>query len=364
MKYSYLKDLYGQAVVYEEMNGAYIPTSFTSVKEEYQIYRKKIALVDGIGYAVLKIEGDTVIEEMDALVTKDIQYLNPGKITECFFLNEEAEVLGISYIVNDDDSIVVIVPPENAEAITHWLHEKLSDALTMTDLTEENHLLFMEGEKSWEIVKEVFNFPIETLALREMVKVDYEGSEIMLSRIGRSGEYGYAMIGLQDSIHQMAKDLLDTYSNQLAWCGLDAMKVCMLEVNQPFITPEINKEGNLFEMAYQWFIQYDKEAFCGKDALMEQFEKTQEKGNVGFVAKDVCQMEAGAEVLLDDEIIGKVIYAQYDPSLEGILGFALLNRQVAVSGIPLTIKEGSQSVSAHTVSSPFVRPASWDSQME
>lgn len=364
MKNSNLKDLYGQDVVYEEMNGALIPAKFTSVEEEYQIYRKKIALVDGIGYALLKIEGDTVIEEMDALVTKDLQYLNPGKISECFFLNEEAEVLGISYIVNDDDSIVLMVPPENAEAITNWVSDQLSDALTVSDLTKENHLLFIEGEKSWEIVKEVFDFPIETLALREMVKVDYEGHEIMLSRIGRSGEYGYAMIGFEEDIHSITEHLLKTYSDQLAWCGFEAMKLCMLEVNQPLITAEINAEGNIFEMGYQWFIQYDKEAYCGRDVLMEQFETKQEKGNVGFVAKDVNQIEIGSKVLLEDETVGKVVYAQYDPSLKGVLGYMLLNRKVAVSGIPLTIKESDGIVCANTVSSPFVRPLSWDSQME
>ena len=364
MKNSCLKDLYGEGVVYEEMHGVLIPARYTSVEEEYETYRKKVAFVDGIGYAILKIEGDHVMDEMDALVTKDIQYLNPGKITECFFLNEKAEVLGLSYIVNDDDSIVVIVPPENADVITSWLSEKLSKDCTITDLTEENHLLFMEGEKSWEIVKEVFDFPIETLALREMVKVDYEQDEIMLSRIGRSGEYGYAMIASKEAIHKIAKHVLNTYANQVSWCGFEAMKICMLEVNQPFIRNDNQAEGNIFEMAYQWFIQYDKEAFCGRDVLMEQFEQSQEKGNVGFVAKGVNQIEVGSEVILEDESVGKVIYAQYDPALKGVLGMMFVDSKVAVSGIPLAIKGSNEIVEANTISSPFVRPLSWDSQME
>ena len=364
MKNSCLKDLYSEGVTYEEMNGFLIPSTYTSVEEEYNVYRKGVALVDGIGYAVLKIEGDSVIDEIDTLITKDVRYLNPGKITECFFLNEEAEVLGTAYIVNDDDSIVVMVPPENAEAVTNWLSEKLSDELKVKDLTEENHLLFMEGEKSWEIVKEVFDFPIETLALREMVKVDYEGNEIMLSRVGRSGEYGYAMLGLKDGIHQIADHLLKSYKEQLALCGFEAMKVCMLEVNQPYIDGMCSKEGNVFEMAYQWFIQYDKEDFCGREVLMKQFEQTQTKGNVGFVAKGASQIEVGAEVVLEEESVGKVIYSQYDPSLQGVLGYAMLENKVAVSGIPLSIKNQSGMVEVNTVSSPFVRPLSWDSQME
>ena len=105
MKNSVLKDLYVEGVVLEEVNGAAVPSKFTDVAAEYDVFRHGIALIDGIGYAMLKLEGDNVIEAIDALVTKDIRYLNPGKIAECFFLNEDAQPLGISYIVNDDDTI-------------------------------------------------------------------------------------------------------------------------------------------------------------------------------------------------------------------------------------------------------------------
>jgi aminomethyltransferase len=364
MKNSVLNDLYVEGVVCKEVNGALVPSKFTDVTTEYNIFRHGIALVDGIGYAMLKIEGDNVIEEIDALVTKDIRYLNSGKIAECFFLNENAEALGISYIVNDDDIIIVLVPPENTETITTWLKEKLDDSLSITDMTVENHLLFIEGEKSWKVAKEVFDFPIETLPLREMVKVEYFSNNIMLSRIGRSGEYGYAMIGSHDAIHSITEHLLNTYIDNLAWCGTEAMSVCMLEVNQPLINDTFVKEGNIFELAYQWFVQFDKEDYYGRDVLMTQFEEKLTKCCVGFVVKEATQIDTDSKVYLEDELVGKVIYNKYDPTLNGVLGYLLLDIKVAVSGIPLTIKDINGTVTAITVSSPFVRPLSWDSQME
>lgn len=365
MKKSVLSDLYVEGVVCEELGGALVPSKFTDVATEYNVFRHGIALVDGIGYAMLKIEGDSVIEEIDALVTKDIRYLNPGKISECFFLNENAEALGISYIVNDDDTILVLVPPENAQTVTAWLKEKLSDSLKITDMTADNHLLFIEGEKSWRVAKEVFDFPIETLPLRDMVKVTFESHNVMLSRIGRSGEYGYAMLGSHEAIHCLAKHLLNTYGkDNLAWCGTEAMNVCMLEVNQPLINATSVKEGNIFELAYQWFVQYDKEEYCGRDVLMSQFEEKLTKCCVGFIAADAAEIAADSEVYLEDELVGKVIYSKFDPALNGVLGYLLLESRVAVSGIPLSVKTKDSSVTATTVSSPFVRPLSWDSQME
>lgn len=363
MKNSVLKDLYTESVVCAEVNGALVPSKFTEVDAEYETFRHGIALIDGIGYAMLKIEGDGVIEALDALVTKDIRYLNPGKIAECFFLNEDAEALGISYIVNDDDTIIVIVPPENAEAVHAWLQEKLAGDYTLTDMTEDQHLIFVEGEKSWQIVKEVFDFPIETLPLRDMVKVEFASNNIMLSRIGRSGEYGYAMIGSNDAIHGLAEHLLKTYDN-IAWCGSDAMSICMLEVNQPLINAEINKEGNIFELAYQWFVQFDKEDYCGRDVLMSQFEAKAEKCCVGFVAENETEALDGAPVLLDEDTVGKVIYSKYDPALKGVLGYMMLDIKLAVSGVCLSVQTAKGLATAKTLSSPFVRPLSWDSSME
>lgn len=366
MKNSVLNDLYVEGAVCEEINGALVPAKFTDVAAEYNVFRHGVALVDGIGYAMLKIEGENVIEEIDALVTKDIRYLNPGKISECFFLNENAEALGLSYIVNDDDTVIVLVPPENAETVTAWLKEKLSDSLSVVDMTADKHMIFIEGEKSWMIAKEVFDFAIETLPLRDMVKVDYDSDSVMLSRIGRSGEYGYAMIGSYDTIHKIAKHLLNTYSESrgLAWCGTEALNICMLEVNQPLINEKLIKEGNIFELAYQWFVQFDKEEYCGRDVLMSQFEEKAGKCCVGFVASDATDIPADSEVFLYDDKVGKVIYSKYDPALNGVLGYLLLDIKVAVSCIPLTIKANGADVAAMTVSSPFVRPLSWDSQME
>lgn len=364
MRNSILKDLYNNEVVFEEVNDSLVPVKFTDTEKEYNVFRHGVALVDGVGYAMLKLEGDDVIEEVDALVTKDIRYLNPGKIAECFFLNEEAKPLGIAYIVNDDDAVLVLVPPENAVSVTAWLGEKLSDNVTVTDMTKENHLIFIEGEKSWKIVKEVFDFAVETLPLRDMVKVDFDSDTVMLARIGRSGEYAYAMLASSDTIHALAEKLLKEYADTLAFCGTEALRVCMTEVNQPLINEEAVEEGNVFELGYQWFVQFDKEDYVGRDVLMAQFEEAVNRQSVGFVAKDIEKIEKNADVFLDDEHAGKVIYSKFDPALNGVLGFMMLDKKLAVSGIPLTVKNNGTNANAVTVSSPFVRPLSWDSSME
>ena len=55
MKKSILYDLYVEGAVCEEINGTLVPSKFTDVETEYNVFRHGIALVDSIGYSMLKI---------------------------------------------------------------------------------------------------------------------------------------------------------------------------------------------------------------------------------------------------------------------------------------------------------------------
>lgn len=365
MRKSILQELYPDTVKFQKLNACDVPLSYTNMEEEYDTLRHKIGIIDGIGYSILKLEGEKAVNLLDDLATRDIRYLNTGKISECLFLDEEAEALGITYIIKNEESFLVLVPPENGEKITKWIKEKNEYQVSITDFTEQNSLIFLEGEKSWKIVKELFAFSVETLPLRDMTKISFAGDSLMLARIGRSGEYGYAILGLHHTVAEVVKECLKRYENEgLKFCGTEALNLCMMEITQPQIHAEITREGNVFELAQQWMIQFDKEDYCGHDCLMEQFKKGIEKKSVGFLIAGCKALSGQPPIFLEDEEIGKVLYGKYDPTLKGILGIALINDQVAVSGITLSVEINEEKFSIKTLSSPFVRPLSWDSQIE
>lgn len=365
MKISALKNMYPAQVKTVEYNHCEVPSVYTDAVHEYDVLRHHIGVIDGIGFAVLKVQGDEAAEFLDSLVTKDICFLNPGKVSECLFLNEEAEPLGLTYIINNEDSFVVLVPPENAETVTKWIQDKLVDGVTVTDMTQTHSLVFLEGEKSWKIIRELFNFAVETLPLRDMTHIDYEGEKILLTRIGRSGEYGYAVLATDATVVKYVEACMSKFSDLgVEFCGTDALETCMLEISQPLISPDTAKEGNLFEFAQQWFVQYEKEDFCGHEKLVELFEGEKERLSVGFRCCSAKTIPDGATVSLYGEEVGKVVRAKYDPSFDGVLGIAMLRIDIAVSGIELTVVADGEEHTIETLSSPFVRPLSWDSQID
>lgn len=367
MRKSVLKEWYPDTVKFREMNGCEVPVFYTGIKEEYDTLRKQVGLIDGIGYSILEVSGESAIDFLDILATREVRYLNSGKIIECLFLNEKAEVLGISYIADRGESFLVMTPPENGEAVAQWIKEnaKGKDGITVTDFMEQNSLLFLEGEKSWKMVGELFDFQVETLGLRDMTEVCFDRDSLILARIGRSGEYGYAVLGVHAAVAKLAGECLERYGEDgVKLCGTEALGICMLEITQPKIDGETEKAGNLFELSQQWLVQFDKENYCGHECLMKQFESKIEKKSVGFLAHGLKNLERKTKIFLEEEEVGSVLYGQYDPALGGFLGMALMDAEIAVSGITLSVRTEQEPTYLTTLSSPFVRPASWDTQME
>lgn len=365
MKYSTIKELHPEGTQYITLNDHEVPSVYSDVEQEYNTIRNHIGLIDGNGFALLQITGGNEIEFVNSLISKDISFLNPGMVCEAIMLRENATPIAIVYILNTPSGLLLLAPPENAAETCQWIFAHQEDGVEIKDLSNEKSLIFIEGEKSWCVAAKVFSFPIETLALRTFSTVQFEeDSDVILSRIGRSGEYAYCIIASHETILHLSMHLLQEKDTPISLCGSSAMDICMLEVSQPIICEETVSAGTLFELGYQWFTQYDKEDYIGAEKLKEQFEAERQLHAVGFKSEDQEAILPGATVYLEDEQVGNVLLAKNDPALKGTLGIAMLQTCVAVSGIPLSVRCGEKHSSIMTISSPFVRPHSWDSQME
>ena len=55
MKVSPLKSMYPAGVKTELLAGCEVPTCYTTVEHEYDVLRNKVGIIDGVGYAMLKV---------------------------------------------------------------------------------------------------------------------------------------------------------------------------------------------------------------------------------------------------------------------------------------------------------------------
>ena len=338
----------------------------SSFEDGYRLIRQGTALIDGSGFGILKVSGDSAAEELNALVTKDVQFLNIDTISECLVLEEDASVLGLVYICHLDTDFIVLTPLGSEKAAA-----KISSSLSgskVEDLSGSQDLVCLEGPTSYKFVRDVLNVSIDMLPLRGIEeKSDWNGYAITVMRIGRAGEYAYAVLGSSEAMAK-AVDEICSYGSEkglaVGVAGEDVMQTCMLETLQPDFSTLPVGEQNLFALGLQWLIQYEKEEYCGHDAMMQLFGGEAASELVFFKAEGRQSVEVGAKISLEGEEIGKVIQESCSPGLGCAFGSALIQKDLAVPGVEFTLTDKDGDCILETIASPVVRPLSWDQPME
>lgn len=349
-----------------EINGREVVYNVNDIEKEYKALREGAMFYDCSNYGILKISGNSAADFLEHLSTKDIQYLNIGNASECYFLNANADVVGSVVILCRNEDYLVITPWEQADAVKAWVEEKATgEAVEVQDLLDEKALIQIEGPESWKVVKDVFGIEIENLALRAFDVVNWNGEEVIILRIGRSSEYGYMVISSFEKANEVCNTLLNSAWNfPVLEGGFEVVELAMLEIHQPNFIKETPNYGNIFELAQQWNIQFDKEDYIGYEKLMELFNKGINKTAVGFVCDMDISIQEGESIYVDDDYIGNVVYIRDSIKLEKKLGIAVLQKPYAVSGLRLKVDTSEGKRDINTVSGPFVRPISWDKKME
>ena len=216
-----------------------------------------------------------------------------------------------------------------------------------------------------EAVQELFSADITGIGLRSSDIITWEGEDITVIRVGRTSEYGYVIMASVEKAKEIYRLMREgEWDFPVKEGGLDALELAMLEVHQPNFIRETEEFGDIFELAQQWYIQYDKEDYTGWERLMEKFSNGVKKGAVGFSAAADSELPAGCEVTDGTDTIGRVVYGRYSYKLEKFLGIAVLDNPYAEAGLKLTAKGTNGDEEINTLSGPFIRPLSWDMKME
>lgn len=351
----------------ESINGREVVSVYTDAEQEYRAIRNESGMIDYSTFTVMQVLGDGASEYLDRLCTKDIRFLNIDMLAECLMMNDAGEALGVAWVLHPGDDYTVILSPESADEIICLMKEKLpAEGVMLTEITDQA-MIGIEGRYTWRIIRDVLDVDVNGIPLRGILEVtDVAGGKITLARIGRSGEYGYLTLGDPETIGRYAEACFryaESEGLKIQFVGSKAMEICMLETGQPNFRYENRTQGNVFELGQQWMIQFEKEEYDGRKKLMEQFEAGQDKACVLFVCPvDGAAVADGDPVWLEDEEAGKVIHAVRSPGRGKTVGIALVKTMLAVSGI--TLSAGRDKTVIETVSSPVIRPKSWDERME
>jgi glycine cleavage system aminomethyltransferase T len=352
-----LAGLYPEGVVTHVVGDAEVPWTFSSLEAEHSCLRTGMGLLDFSALGRISVTGSGAMDFLQSQVARDIAYLFPERCLTTLMLDEDANPVDIVVIYKVQGGYVLETTPGQGSATLERLQANAPASVSLTDLRANQTSLGLEGPFCWQLITQVFDPQITGLTFQGVQQSEWEGHEVLVSRLGFTGEYGFKF----DLPIDGAQKLWARLAEETTPVGYQALELAMLEVRQPVLRNEVGEDGNVMRCGLNWLVELEKDDYVGHAALTEQKDAGPDRLPVSFVAEGTVAPAAGAVVTAARELaIGTVVHSAYSPFLKKVVGIARVDAEWAAAGLELEAEDGDGgTLDVRTASSPFLVPMSW-----
>ena len=319
-----------------DFGGWEMPIYITSIKDEHFAVRKDAGVFDVSHMSFFSIIGDGAIDFLNSLVVTELKNKKFGCATYTLVCNENGGIIDdvIVYKKNERE-FFMMANAGNDEKIKNWFEKHNDSRLKIILLPTVS--LALQGSKSVELVKNIFSFE----ECQKILALEYysfcEIRDMVVARTGYTGEIGFefmipasseAVLSLWNKLKELGVKV----------CGLGARDILRLEAGYPLYGHEMTDDINPLDAGLKWVIDFEKENFIGKKALVSLNESSLGRALVGIELNDRRAIPRhGNEIFHGDERIGYITSGSYSFFLDKTVAFALIDKKYADIGTDIQV---------------------------
>ena len=245
---------------------------------EYFAIRNATAVFDLTPMTKYRITGPEALEYLNRLVTRDMAKVGPGRVAYAVWCDDHGQVI-------DDGTIFHLKTGEyrlcSQERHYAWLQAAaLGFDVTITHETEDVAALAVQGPTSFSVLDRMGLNGLGELKPFGLTYFDFQGSELMVSRTGFTGDLGYELWIAPDK----AEALWDALFEAGEIFGIRAIGTHALEMSRieagymaPYTeflpadeTVRTGRSRSPLELGMEWLVDFKKPNFNGRRALAEE----------------------------------------------------------------------------------------------
>ena len=245
---------------------------------EYFAIRNSTAVFDLTPMTKYRITGADSLDYVDRLVTRDMRKIRPGRVAYAVWCNDQGQVI-------DDGTIFHLREGEyrlcSQERHLAWLTAAaIGLDVEIAEETDRIAALAVQGPTSFSVMKNMGLEGIENLKPFGLEHFDFEGSELMVSRTGFTGDLGYELWIERSQAEPLWDALFEAGKlHGITAIGTHALDLARIEAG--FLTAGVDflpAEGTVrsgrsrspFELGLDWLVDFKKPNFNGRRALAEE----------------------------------------------------------------------------------------------
>lgn len=293
-----------------------------------------------------RVAGPDALPYLNRLMTRDVAKIKPGRVGYSVWCNEQGRVIDDGTIFHLEEGVYRICSQE------HQLDWFLTNTLGFdVELSEETHEvagLAVQGPTSCAVLKDMGLMGVENLTPFGCAWFDFEGSRLMVSRTGFTGDLGYELwidpehaevlwdrlfeAGELRGIRAMGSQALELLRIEAGFILAGADFLPAMEAVRPTHT------RSPFELGLAWLVNFDKGVFNGRQALLEEAENT---SRYRLVKLDIDGNKPARDAYVyskDKKYAGTVTSAMWSPSAKASIALASLEMPHGTPGEELLVE--------------------------
>ena len=339
-----------------------MPIEYQGVVAEHGSVRTAVGIFDVSHMGKVRIHGEGAVDALNAVLANDIDRIGDGQAQYTLLCNEAGGVVDDLIVYRWSADEVFMVPnAANASEVVGALRNALPAGVQVDDHHHDHGIIAVQGPRSAEAIA-ALGLPSEHDYMT-MVSVTYAGKPAIVCRTGYTGEHGYELV-LPTEVLGTAWDALVELESSLGLvpAGLGSRDTLRTEMGYPLHGQDISPSISPVQAGLGWAIGWDKPAFSGRDALLQERADGPSRRLRGLRATDRgiprphMQVHAASDTELAGSPVGEVTSGTFSPTLRQGIALALIDPTVAIGDEVMVDVRGRPS-RFEVVKPPFVQPS-------
>lgn len=299
-----------------------MPIQYKGIIAEHTHTREKAGIFDICHMGEFILKGPGAKEALSKAVSVNLETLKPQRCRYGFLLSEQGGILDdlVVYFVDTDHYMIVVNAACRANDFA-VLKSRLPEGLSFTDASDNLGKLDLQGPTSLAVLERVLPGPWRDLPYFGLVEAEFEGTPLLVSRTGYTGELGFELyVAADKALALWEKVLADP---DVMPVGLGARDTLRLEAGLPLYGQDLDENHTPAEAGYGGMLTSTAD-YVGKA-------KATEVREVLIALAISCRRSARHHdaVVLDGNEVGTVTSGSFAPSLGQAIALAYVPKEYA-----------------------------------
>jgi len=342
--------------------GFEMPEFYEGIIPEHLAVRNEVGIFDVTHMGRCVIEGTDAAGFLNHILTRDLVSSSVGQGRYSVMCNERGGIVDDLVVFRlGEERFLLVYNASNRGKDYTWIvdHARGFQSL-IRDISDEVVMFAVQGPKAVNVLQSVADTDLSSIRYYRGSWMTLGGEEIFVSRTGYTGEDGFEIFLWDTSLakSERAERLWQTVLEAgqefgIKPCGLGARDTLRTEAGMCLYGNDIDEDTTPLEAKMDFVVQFEKEDFIGKEALLKQKAEGVRRVLVGIRALEQGIPRAGGKIISQGREIGQLTSGTFSPLLRYGIGLGYVPPEYAQIGTRVDVLTRRTPFHAEIVNTPF-----------